>query len=162
MIFCYPLRLLLCAHRQFTISTFPFSIDIIHECDIIEDVAIAYGFNEIAKKLPRTNTIAQQVCLKLSHFVLCVYVRVCVCMCVCVRVCAHVCMLCYHILILQLIQLPINKLSDLLRVELAQAGYTEALTFALVSHKYHSATHVHICVSILHMHTIQYAKLVAS
>ena len=46
-------------------------------------------------------------------------------MCDCVR---------YHILILLLIQLPINKLSDLLRVELAQAGYTEALTFALVSH----------------------------
>ena len=43
------------------------SIDIIHECDIIEDVAIAYGFNEIAKRLPRTNTIAQQVCLKLCE-----------------------------------------------------------------------------------------------
>jgi len=35
--------------------------DVIHECDIIEDVAIAYGFNKISKRFPRTNTIAQQV-----------------------------------------------------------------------------------------------------
>ncbi|XP_065890797.1 phenylalanine--tRNA ligase beta subunit-like [Dysidea avara] len=67
----------------------PTRADVIHECDIIEDVAIAFGFNNIAKRFPKTNTIAQQ--------------------------------------------LPINKLSDLLREELAQAGYTEALTFALCS-----------------------------
>ena len=63
--------------------------DVIHACDIYEDVAIAYGYNNIEKTLPRTNTIAQQ--------------------------------------------LPINKLSDQLREEIAQAGFTEALTFALCS-----------------------------
>lgn len=54
----------------------------------MEDVAIAYGFDRVPKRFPKTNTIAQQ--------------------------------------------LPINKLSDLLRREVALAGYTEALTFALV------------------------------
>lgn len=63
--------------------------DVIHACDIYEDVAIAFGYNNIEKTLPRTNTIAQQ--------------------------------------------LPINKLSDQLREEIAQAGFTEALTFALCS-----------------------------
>lgn len=63
--------------------------DVIHACDIYEDVAIAYGYNNIEKTLPRTNTIAQQF--------------------------------------------PINKLSDQLREEVAQAGFTEALTFALCS-----------------------------
>ncbi|XP_065907114.1 phenylalanine--tRNA ligase beta subunit-like [Dysidea avara] len=67
----------------------PTRADVIHECDIIEDVAIAYGFNNIVKRFPKTNTIAQQ--------------------------------------------LPINKLSDLLREEMAHAGYTETLTFALCS-----------------------------
>lgn len=62
--------------------------DVIHACDIYEDVAIAYGYNKIARTLPKTNTIGQQ--------------------------------------------LPLNKLSDLLREPIAQAGFTEALTFSLV------------------------------
>lgn len=33
--------------------------DILHECDIMEDVAIAYGFNNLRKTFPRTNTVAQ-------------------------------------------------------------------------------------------------------
>lgn len=33
--------------------------DILHECDIMEDVAIAYGFNKLRKTFPRTNTVAQ-------------------------------------------------------------------------------------------------------
>ena len=63
--------------------------DIIHACDIYEDVAIAYGYNNILKTLPATNTIA--------------------------------------------VQYPINKLSDQLREQMAQAGFTEALTFSLCS-----------------------------
>jgi len=63
--------------------------DIIHACDIYEDVAIAYGYNNIVKTLPATNTIAAQY--------------------------------------------PINKLSDQLREQMAQAGFTEALTFSLCS-----------------------------
>lgn len=35
--------------------------DVIHACDIYEDVAIAFGYNNIEKTLPKTNTIAQQV-----------------------------------------------------------------------------------------------------
>ncbi|KAB0800929.1 hypothetical protein PPYR_05283 [Photinus pyralis] len=63
--------------------------DVIHACDIYEDVAIAYGYNKISRVLPHTNTIAQQF--------------------------------------------PLNKLSGLLRTPIAQAGFTEALTFSLCS-----------------------------
>lgn len=62
--------------------------DIIHPCDIYEDVAIAFGYNKISRTLPKTNTIGAQ-----------------------------------H---------PISKLTDLLRAPIAQAGFTEALTFSLV------------------------------
>lgn len=65
----------------------PSRADIIHPCDIIEDVAIAYGFNNIKMTIPRTSCIAHQ--------------------------------------------LPINKLSDQLKGGVVQAGFTEALTFAL-------------------------------
>ena len=33
--------------------------DIMHECDIMEDAAIAYGFNNLPKSFPATNTVAQ-------------------------------------------------------------------------------------------------------
>jgi phenylalanyl-tRNA synthetase beta chain len=62
---------------------------VIHACDIIEDVAIAYGFDNIKKTIPNTNCIADQF--------------------------------------------AINKLTDLLRNDIAAAGFTEVLTFALVS-----------------------------
>jgi phenylalanyl-tRNA synthetase beta chain len=62
--------------------------DIMHPCDIYEDVAIAYAYNKIPRTLPKTNTIGEQT--------------------------------------------PVNKLSDLLRGPIAQAGFTEALTFSLV------------------------------
>uniref|UniRef100_A0A6G1SD82 Phenylalanine--tRNA ligase beta subunit n=1 Tax=Aceria tosichella TaxID=561515 RepID=A0A6G1SD82_9ACAR len=63
--------------------------DIIHKCDVMEDVGIAYGYDNIAKTLPQSATIASQV--------------------------------------------PLNKLSDQLRNEVARCGYTEALNFALCS-----------------------------
>lgn len=63
--------------------------DIIHKCDVMEDVGIAYGYDNIAKTLPKSATIASQV--------------------------------------------PLNKLSDQLRNEVARCGYTEALNFALCS-----------------------------
>lgn len=65
--------------------------DVIHACDIFEDVAIAYGYNNIKRTIPKTNTIGQQ--------------------------------------------LPINKLTDLLRYSISAACFTEVLTFALVSNK---------------------------
>ncbi|XP_059390017.1 phenylalanine--tRNA ligase beta subunit-like [Carassius carassius] len=67
----------------------PTRADVIHACDIMEDAAIAYGFNNIVRSTPHTYTIANQ--------------------------------------------LPLNKLTELLRQDLAAAGFTEALTFALCS-----------------------------
>ncbi|XP_056297065.1 phenylalanine--tRNA ligase beta subunit isoform X2 [Pseudoliparis swirei] len=67
----------------------PTRSDVIHACDIVEDAAMAYGFNNIPYTTPGTYTIANQF--------------------------------------------PINKLTELLRQDLAAAGFTEALTFALCS-----------------------------
>uniref|UniRef100_A0A8D3CFW4 Phenylalanine--tRNA ligase beta subunit n=1 Tax=Scophthalmus maximus TaxID=52904 RepID=A0A8D3CFW4_SCOMX len=67
----------------------PTRSDVIHACDIMEDAAIAYGFNNITRTTPRTYTIANQF--------------------------------------------PLNKLTELLRQDLAAAGFTEALNFALCS-----------------------------
>nr|XP_036673397.1 phenylalanine--tRNA ligase beta subunit [Drosophila suzukii] len=63
--------------------------DVIHACDIYEDVAIAYGYNNIKKSLPAFMQIAKQF--------------------------------------------PLNKLTEQLREQVAQAGFTEALTFTLCS-----------------------------
>lgn len=38
----------------------PSRSDILHMCDIMEDVAIAYGFNNIIETIPKCNTIAVQ------------------------------------------------------------------------------------------------------
>ncbi|KAL4503251.1 hypothetical protein ABPG72_000857 [Tetrahymena utriculariae] len=63
--------------------------DILQECDIIEDVCIAYGFKNIKAVLPKTPTVGKQLLL--------------------------------------------NKMSDLIREEIAAAGYKEGLNFVLVS-----------------------------
>lgn len=63
--------------------------DIFHECDIMEDAAIAYGFNNLPNKFPATSTVAQP--------------------------------------------LAISKLSDVVRVEWALAGWVEVLPLILVS-----------------------------
>ncbi|RFU26814.1 hypothetical protein B7463_g9515, partial [Scytalidium lignicola] len=73
------------------VSIPPTRADVLHQCDIMEDVAISYGFN----KLPRTSpnkaaTIAQP--------------------------------------------LQINKLADIVRLETAMAGWSEALPLILCSH----------------------------
>jgi len=62
---------------------------VIHACDIIEDVAIAYGYNNVVRSPPATSCIAEQFGL--------------------------------------------NNLTDLLREGIAEAGFTECLTFALCS-----------------------------
>ena len=54
----------------------------------MEDVAIAYGFNNLTKRVPQTNTVGRQQ--------------------------------------------PIGKLTDLMRVQMAAAGYLEVLNFILV------------------------------
>jgi phenylalanyl-tRNA synthetase beta chain len=69
----------------------PTRSDILHPCDIVEDIGIGYGFNNIEKVFPDTNTVGG-----------------------------------YQ---------PNNQFSDLLRQEMAQAGYIEQLTFSLLSFK---------------------------
>ncbi|KAH9938608.1 phenylalanyl-tRNA synthetase [Fomitopsis serialis] len=65
--------------------------DILHECDIMEDAAIAYGFNKLPDTFPATSTVAQP--------------------------------------------LAISKLSDIVRIEWALAGWAEALPLILCSHE---------------------------
>eukprot|EP00475_Leptophrys_vorax_P041104 TRINITY_DN7727_c0_g1_i1.p1 TRINITY_DN7727_c0_g1~~TRINITY_DN7727_c0_g1_i1.p1 ORF type:complete len:348 (-),score=25.23 TRINITY_DN7727_c0_g1_i1:105-1040(-) len=67
----------------------PTRSDVLHPCDIMEDVAIAYGYNNIVRTEPK---------------------------CVCAGR-----------------QQPLNQLSDLVRAEVAQAGFTEVLTWCLIS-----------------------------
>lgn len=65
--------------------------DLLAPCDIMCDVAVAYGFNRVEERMPQTVTTGKQ--------------------------------------------LPLNHLSDLVRREgLAQAGFTEVLTWVTVSH----------------------------
>mmetsp|Transcript_53436 Transcript_53436/g.84794 ORF Transcript_53436/g.84794 Transcript_53436/m.84794 type:complete len:634 (+) Transcript_53436:71-1972(+) len=65
--------------------------DIMHECDLIEDMAIAYGYNELHTEVPQTYGGASEQ--------------------------------------------PVNHLTDLLRVSIANAGWTEAYNWALISKK---------------------------
>ncbi|KAK9278106.1 hypothetical protein L1049_027664 [Liquidambar formosana] len=72
---------------SFTVSVPPTRSDVLHPCDVMEDVAIAYGYNEIPKR-------------KLAS----------------------------------LKPLPLNQLSDLIRLEIATNGFTEVLTWILCSY----------------------------
>lgn len=67
----------------------PTRSDILHPVDVIEDVAIAYGYNNIVLEIPKTLTVGAP--------------------------------------------LPINQFTDLLRSEIASAGYVEMLTHGLCS-----------------------------
>jgi len=42
-----------------TVAVPPTRPDILHECDLVEDVAISYGFNNLKKTFPSTNTVAK-------------------------------------------------------------------------------------------------------
>lgn len=63
--------------------------DILHACDIIQDISICYGYKNIKPKLPKSATCGARVHL--------------------------------------------NKFSDFLRQEMAQAQHNEVLNFALCS-----------------------------
>ncbi|KAJ2072290.1 phenylalanine--tRNA ligase subunit beta [Coemansia sp. RSA 2673] len=64
--------------------------DILQECDIAEDLAIAFGYNNIPRAANSEATVG--------------------------------------------VPLPLNKLDDIVRREIAMAGWTEALTLSLCSH----------------------------
>lgn len=69
----------------------PTRADVLHQCDIMEDVAIAYGFNNLPRSFPsKSGTVAQP--------------------------------------------LPVNKLTDIIRMEAAMAGWSEVLPLILCSH----------------------------
>lgn len=71
-----------------TVSVPPTRSDVLHPCDVMEDVAIAYGYNNIPKRKPAS-----------------------------------------------LKPLPLNQLTDLIRLEIAMNGFTEVLTWILCSYK---------------------------
>lgn len=79
------------ADKKIVIEVPPTRTDVIQECDIAEDIGIAYGYNNIPRVFPPTNTVGKQI--------------------------------------------PIHKFGDLIRSELAQAGYIESLTMSLLSIK---------------------------
>lgn len=68
----------------------PTRSDILHACDVAEDVAIAYGYNNIVRTVPTSYTQGKQQ--------------------------------------------PLNHFSDLVRAEIAMAGFTEVVTWILGSH----------------------------
>lgn len=65
--------------------------DVLHPCDVAEDVAIAYGYNNVPRRIPQIVSVARED--------------------------------------------PLNKFSDEIRREIAQAGYTEVLTMILLSYE---------------------------
>ena len=74
-----------------TIFVPPTRADVLHQADIMEDVAIAYGFNRLPRHFPKvSSTVAAP--------------------------------------------LPINKLSDIIRLEAAIAGWKEVMPLTLCSH----------------------------
>ncbi|KAJ3774457.1 phenylalanyl-tRNA synthetase subunit beta [Lentinula raphanica] len=74
---------------EIEVSIPPTRPDILHECDIMEDAAIAYGFNNLPDTFPPTTTVGQPS--------------------------------------------AINKLSDIVRMEWALAGWVEVLPLTLCS-----------------------------
>jgi phenylalanyl-tRNA synthetase beta chain len=74
---------------QLEVTVPPTRSDILHPVDIAEDIGIAYGYNNIAKRVPNTSTVGSEQ--------------------------------------------PLNALGDLLREEIASAGYTEVLSHGLCS-----------------------------
>ncbi|KAI9005247.1 hypothetical protein BC832DRAFT_556757 [Gaertneriomyces semiglobifer] len=46
--------------KKVVVSVPPTRSDILHACDVMEDVAVAYGFNNIVETTPRFGTVAEQ------------------------------------------------------------------------------------------------------
>ncbi|KAJ2828966.1 phenylalanine--tRNA ligase subunit beta [Coemansia sp. 'formosensis'] len=75
---------------EISVKVPPTRPDVLQECDIAEDLAIAFGYDNIPRVPNSEATVG--------------------------------------------VPLPLNKLSDIARKEIAMAGWTEALTFSLCSH----------------------------
>lgn len=74
---------------KISVAVSPSRTDVLHACDIMEDVAIQYGYSNIIRTVPKTFTFGEEM--------------------------------------------PLNKLTDAVRLELAIAGFTESLTLTLCS-----------------------------
>ncbi|XP_077297650.1 phenylalanine--tRNA ligase beta subunit [Arctopsyche grandis] len=82
-----------CIGDKLNVEIPPSRHDIIHACDVYEDVAISYGYNRVLSEQSKKRNIGAGTAS----------------------------------------QVPINKLSEQLRISASQAGFTEALTFCLCS-----------------------------
>lgn len=49
------------SNNELSVNIPPTRADIIHACDIIEDVAISYGYNNIEKTIPKSNCVSAEV-----------------------------------------------------------------------------------------------------
>ncbi|CAO3600139.1 unnamed protein product [Absidia cylindrospora] len=76
--------------NQILVNVPPTRWDILHACDIMEDVAISYGYDNLPRQMPGVNTVGSA--------------------------------------------LPLNKMGDHARRELALAGFTEVAPLILCSH----------------------------
>ena len=47
--------------KKIVIEVPPTRTDVIQECDIAEDIGIAFGYNNIPKVFPPTNTVGKQI-----------------------------------------------------------------------------------------------------
>lgn len=59
---CLPSHLDKSDPETLVVQVPPTRPDVIHKADIVEDVAIAHGFDNIEKTIPKTSTIGEQVC----------------------------------------------------------------------------------------------------
>lgn len=48
-------------NNKLRVAVPPTRPDVLHACDVYEDVAIAYGYNKIQKTIPNFSTIAEEV-----------------------------------------------------------------------------------------------------
>ena len=49
------------SNNELEVTIPPTRSDILHSCDIVEDVAIGYGFNKIVKTIPKSNCFSEEV-----------------------------------------------------------------------------------------------------
>lgn len=96
--------------------------DILHECDIVEDVGVAYGFNKLELRLPSvgySTFFSKFLTHKIFRSAACEKSQ----NSINIKLQAHT----------VATPLPLNSVSDHLRIGLSNAGFTEALNFALCS-----------------------------
>lgn len=45
--------------KKFSVTVSPVRADILHACDITEEIGVAFGFNNIPRVVPPTNTVGR-------------------------------------------------------------------------------------------------------